>query len=60
MPSTQTYVDTSGLYDSVNGLFVKLAGGDRRTRCQVGQAAAAAPDIDKQINDTREIFKLCR
>ena len=24
------------------------------------KAAAAAPDIDKQINDTRELFKLCK
>ena len=61
VPSTQTYVDDfPAFYDSVNGLFVKLAEAIDGRDTKWVKAAAAAPDIDKQINDTRELFKLCK
>jgi hypothetical protein len=61
VPSTQTYVDDfPAFYDSVNGLFVKLAEAIDGRDAKWVKAAAAAPDIDKQINDTRELFKLCK
>lgn len=61
VPVTQTYVDDfPAYYDAINGLFVKLsetvAGGDTKWI----KSAAAAPDIDKQIADTRELVKLCK
>ncbi len=61
VPSTQTYVDDfPAYYDSVNGMFVKLSEAlDGRGNAWV-KTAAAAPDIDKQIADTRELIKLCK
>ena len=61
VPVTQTYVDDfPAFYDSVNGLFVKLSEAlDGRGNAWV-KTAAAAPDIDKQVNDTRELIKLCK
>lgn len=61
VPATQTYVDDfPAYYDAINGLFVKLsetvAGGDTKWI----KSAAVAPDIDKQIADTRELVKLCK
>lgn len=61
VPATQTYIDDfPAFYDSINGLFVKLSeavgGGDTKWV----KSAAAAPDIDKQIADTRELIKLCK
>lgn len=61
VPVTQTYIDDfPAFYDSINGLFVKLSeavgGGDTKWV----KSAAAAPDIDKQIADTRELIKLCK
>ncbi len=52
--------DFPAFYDSVNGLFVKLAEAIDGRDAKWVKAAAAAPDIDKQINDTRELFKLCK
>ena len=61
VPSTQTYVDDfPAYYDSVNGMFVKLSEAlDGRGNAWV-KTASAAPDIDKQIADTRELMKLCK
>ncbi len=61
VPSTQTYVDDfPAYYDSVNGMFVKLSEAlDGRGNAWV-KTAAAAPDIDKQIADTRELIRLCK
>ena len=61
VPSTQTYVDDfPAYYDSVNGMFVKLSEAlDGRGNTWV-KTAAAAPDIDKQIADTRELIRLCK
>lgn len=61
VPATQSYVDDfPAFYDSVNGLFVKLAEAIDGRDAKWVKAAAAAADIDKQINDTRELFKLCK
>jgi hypothetical protein len=61
VPVTQTYVDDfPAFYDSVNGLFVKLAEAlDGRGNTWI-KTAAAAPDIDKQVASTRELVKLCK
>jgi hypothetical protein len=62
VPTSQTWVDDfPAYYDSVDGLFVKLAQGiDGRGDPKWIRAAAAAPDIDKQINETRQLFSLCK
>jgi hypothetical protein len=61
VPATQNYVDDfPAFYDSVNGLFVKLAEAIDGRDAKWVKSAAAAADIDKQINDTRELFKLCK
>ncbi|MDI1270523.1 MAG: hypothetical protein PSV40_15655 [Polaromonas sp.] len=61
VPMTQTYVDDfPAFYDSLNGLFGKLAeaiGGKGNTWVK---AAAAAPDIESQIIKTRELINLCQ
>lgn len=61
VPATQSYVDDfPAFYDSVNGLFVKLAETIDGRDAKWVKTAAAATDIDKQINNTRELFKLCK
>lgn len=61
VPATQSYVDDfPAFYDSVNGLFVKLAETIDGRDAKWVKAAAAAADIDRQINNTRELFKLCK
>lgn len=61
VPMTQSYVDDfPAFYDSLNGLFGKLAeavGGKGNTWVK---AAAAAPDIESQIIKTRELINLCK
>jgi hypothetical protein len=61
VPSTQNYTDDfPAFYDSVNGMFVKLSQAfDGKGNAWV-KTAAAATDIEKQITDTRELFKLCK
>lgn len=61
VPATQTVVDDfPAYYDSINGLFVKLAesiaGGDPKWV----KAAAKATDIDTQILKTKELMNLCK
>lgn len=61
VPASQTLVeDFPAYYDSINGLFVKLAdaiGGREPTWVK---AAAAAPDIATQITKTKELMNLCK
>ena len=61
VPITQTYVDDfPAFYDSLNGMFGKLAdavGGKGNTWVK---SAAAAPDIESQIIKTRELINLCK
>ena len=62
VPASQSYVDDfPAFYDAINGLFVKLAQViDNKGDEQWLKKAAAAPDIDKQIAQTRELMKLCK
>jgi len=61
VPVTQTYVDDfPAFYDSVNGMFVKLSDALAGKSADWIKSAAAAPDIDKQVADTRELIKLCK
>jgi hypothetical protein len=61
VPVTQTYVDDfPAFYDSINGLFVKLSEALAGKGNDWVKSAAAAPDIDRQIADTRELIKLCK
>jgi hypothetical protein len=61
VPVTQTYVDDfPAFYDSIDGLFVKLSEALAGKGNDWVRSAAAAPDIDKQIADTRELIKLCK
>ena len=61
VPVTQTYVDDfPAFYDAINGLFVKLAEAVASGDTKWVKSAAAAPDIEKQIADTRELVKLCK
>jgi len=61
VPASQTYVDDfPAFHDSINGLFVKLADAlDGKGNTWI-KTASAAPEIDKQISDTRELIKLCK
>lgn len=62
VPVTQTYVDDfPAYYDSINGLFHKLAEAiDGKGGTTWVKAASSAPDIEKQITTTRELIKLCK
>lgn len=61
VPVTQTYVDDfPAYYDSVNGLFVKLSEAIDGRGGNWVKSAAAAPDVDKQLNATKELVKLCK
>ena len=61
VPVTQTYVDDfPAFYDAINGLFVKLSEAVASGDTKWVKSAAAAPDIDRQIADTRELVKLCK
>ena len=61
VPSSQTYTDDfPAYYDSVNGLFVKLSEAIAGKGNSWVKSAAAAPDVEKQISDTKELFKLCK
>lgn len=61
VPASQTYVDDfPAFHDSINGLFVKLADAlDGKGNTWI-KSASAAPEIEKQISDTRELIKLCK
>ena len=61
VPASQTYVDDfPAFHDSINGLFVKLADAlDGKGNTWI-KSASAAPEIEKQISDPRELIKLCK
>jgi hypothetical protein len=61
VPVTQTGVDDfPAFYDSVNGLFKKLAVTiDGRDSTWV-KSASSAPDIEKQVTATNELFRECQ
>ena len=61
VPASQTYVDDfPAYYDSLNGMFKKLAlavvGGDT----EWVKAAASNPEIELQLKKTRELIQLCK
>lgn len=61
VPSSQTQIDDfPAYYDSINGMFVKLAEAVNGKGNSWVKAAAAAPDIEAQIRKTQELMKLCR
>lgn len=61
VPATQTYVDDfPAFYDSLNGMFDKLAEAVSGKGNTWVKAAAAAPDIESQIAKTRELMNLCK
>ena len=61
VPATQTYVeDFPAYYDSVNGLFSKMAdaiGGKGGTWMK---SASASSDIEQQVAQTKELMQLCK
>lgn len=61
VPASQTQIDDfPAYYDSINGMFVKLAEAVNGKGIAWVKAAAAAPDIEVQIRKTQELMKLCR
>ncbi|RQO57258.1 hypothetical protein DBR47_15620 [Paucibacter sp. KBW04] len=61
VPATQVYVDDfPAFYDSLNLMFVKLAQAlDGQGNAWI-KSAAAAPDIERQIEQTKELIKKCK
>jgi hypothetical protein len=61
VPASQTYVDDfPAFYDSLNGMFVKLAEAVAGKGNGWIKTAAAAPDIVAQVSKTMELMKLCK
>lgn len=61
VPASQSYVDDfPAYYDSLNGLFVKLAQTIEGKENSWIKSAASASDIEAQISKTRELMKLCK
>lgn len=61
VPMTQTYVDDfPAFYDSINGIFGKLAEAVSGKGNTWVKSAAAASDIESQIVKTRELMNLCK
>jgi len=62
VPSTQTHVDDfPAFYDSLNGLFVKLAETVAAGRGNDWlKSAAAESDIEAQIVKTKDLMNLCK
>lgn len=61
VPATQTYVDDfPAFYDSVNGLFHKLADAISGKGNNWLKSASTAPDIEAQILKTKELMNLCK
>lgn len=61
IPASQTYVDDfPAYYDSVNGMFVKLAETIAGKDSGWIKKAASASDIDSQITKTTKLMNLCK
>ena len=61
VPASQTYVDDfPAYYDSLNGMFVKLAEAVAGKGNTWVKTAASAPDIEAQIAKTKELMNLCK
>lgn len=61
VPANQDAVDDfPAFYDSLNGLFVKLARAIDGQEREWVQAATTAPDIQRQLAATKELVRLCR
>ncbi|WP_231586155.1 hypothetical protein [Pandoraea apista] len=61
VPASQTWVDDfPAYYDSVNGLFVKLAESVAGADTSWVKSAASASDISSQIDKTMGLMKLCK
>lgn len=61
VPASQTQIDDfPAFYDSVNGMFVKLAEAVAGKGNTWVKAAAGAADIEAQINKTKELMNLCK
>lgn len=61
VPASQTYVDDfPAFYDSLNGMFVKLAESIAGKGNGWVKSAAVAPDILAQINKTMELMQQCK
>ena len=61
VPASQTFVDDfPAYYDSLNGMFVKLADSVAGKGNSWVKTAAAAPDIELQVSKTKELMDLCK
>lgn len=61
VPKTQSYVDDfPAYYDSIHGLFKKLADAVAGNNLAWAKAAAGAPDIESQLLKTREMMNSCK
>lgn len=61
VPASQTYVDDfPAYYDSINGLFHKLADALAGNENAWVKAASGSPDIEHQIAKTKELMNLCK
>jgi len=61
VPASQEHVDDFPAYtDSLRGLFTKLSTIVAGASNAWLKASAAAPDIEKQLSDTREVLRLCK
>lgn len=61
VPATQTFVDDfPAYYDSLNGMFHKLADAVAGKGNTWVKSASAAPDIESQILKTKQLLDLCK
>ena len=61
VPVSQTYVDDfPAYYDSINGLFHKLADALAGNGNAWVKEASASPNIERQIAKTKELMNLCK
>lgn len=61
VPASQSFVDDfPAFYDSLNGMFVKLAQAVAGKDNTWVKTAASAPDIEAQISKTKALMDLCK
>ena len=61
VPASQSYVDDfPAYYDSINGLFSKLADSFVGKGAGWVKSASTASDIEQQISQTKELMQLCK